>query len=373
MLEKRLDDSRNILTINLKNISENWIYLKSKINQNCICGAVIKANAYGLGAKTISKTLKELGCNNFLVATLEEGVNLRKAIGNKPNIIVMHEHINRNENEFLNYNLIPTLNTIEQIKLWNAFLTNKNKKIESIIQVDTGMNRLGVSINQITSFIESSNSKSLINPLFLMTHLACASTPENELNKRQLIKFSNIFNKFKRQFPSTKGTIANSAGILLGHDWHFDMVRTGAALYGINPIPKETNPLKQAVNLRARILQIRQVDSKETVGYGATIEISKNTKLATVSLGYANGFHRSLSNIGKAHINGIEIKVAGIVSMDLITFDVSNVPEGILEKYEWVDIISPIHTLDELAYEASTISYELLTALGANIKKEYVT
>ena len=373
MLEKRLGETRNILTINLKSISENWIYLKSRISRNCICGAVVKANAYGLGAKTISKKLYESGCNDFLVATLEEGANLREALGNKSNIIVMHEHINRNENEFLNYNLIPTLNTFEQIKLWNTFLRKKNKRIESIIQVDTGMSRLGVSINEITSFIESSNSRSIINPLFLMSHLACAGTPENELNKRQLKKFSSVLHKFKKRFPSTKGTIANSAGILLGHDWHFDMVRTGAALYGINPVPKEKNSLKQAVELRARILQIRQVDSKESVGYGATIEVNKNAKLATVSLGYANGFHRSLSNIGKAHINGIEIKIAGILSMDLITFDVSNVPEDILEKYEWVDIISPIHTVDELAYEASTISYELLTALGANIKKEYTT
>ncbi|MAI06620.1 MAG: alanine racemase [Alphaproteobacteria bacterium TMED87] len=373
MLTESITKNKSKLTINLDAIVDNWLFLKSKLGKNCICAPVVKANAYGLGAKMVAKVLSLSGCSVFLVATLEEGVRLRKDLAKDFRIIVMHDHFFENEDHFLNYNLTPVLNTSKDMSAWYQFQKIKNKEFNAIIQIDTGMNRLGLSIKEFELLIENNQGLNKKNFLYIMSHLSCANRPNDPENKLQLQKFVKLIKALEIKSHRPKATLANSSGIFLGPEWHFDMVRPGAALYGINPIPEKKNMLKQVINLKTRILQIRDVNFDETVGYGASFRFDKKGKVAIVALGYANGLLRSLSKSGKAHINGIEIKLAGKVSMDLATFDVSNVPDLILQNCDWVDIISDKHEIDDLANEADTIAYELFTSLGSSVKKEYIS
>ncbi|MEE2705006.1 MAG: alanine racemase [Pseudomonadota bacterium] len=373
MLTKSIAKKKNELTINLDAIIDNWLFLKSQLIKNCICAPVVKADAYGLGAKEVSQALYSFGCSVFHVASLEEGIRLRKDLAKNVRIIVMHDHFFENEEYFLNYNLTPVLNTHKDTSAWDKFQKIKNQKINAIIQIDTGMNRLGLSIKEFQLLIENNEDLIKNNILYIMSHLSCAYQVNNTKNRLQLQRFTKLIKALEIKSLKLKATLANSSGIFLGPEWHFDMVRPGAALYGINPIPEKKNVLKQVITLRTRILQIRDVNVNETIGYGGNFKFNKKGKVAIVALGYAEGLLRSLSKSGKAHINDIEIKVAGKISMDLATFDVSNVPEKILQKCDWIDIISDKQEIDDIAGQANTISYELLTSLGSRVKKEYIS
>lgn len=366
------DHAGAILTIDLAAITENWRILNRKLRPGCDCGAVVKADAYGLGAPNIAAALAGAGCKTFYVAHLGEGVELRKVLGRAPRIIVMHGANPGLEGEVFKHGLIPVLSTPDQIAAWRTFASNSDVLQETIIQVDTGMNRLGLSDKEFTDHLNDPDCFQGLTPLGLMSHLACAGTPEHPLNKAQLERFTSALSAFRTKFPDAKGTLSNSSGIFLGEAWHHDYARPGAALYGLNPQPGNKNPMLPVARLQAKILQIRRVDSTETVGYGATFQAADGMKLATVSVGYADGFLRSLSNTGTALLDGFPIRVAGIVSMDLLTFDVSNVPDSSLRPDAMIDILSQEHTADDLADNANTIGYEILTGLGQRYARRYL-
>lgn len=361
-----------VLTIDLAAICENWRLLKRMLRSGCDCGAVVKADAYGLGADRVAVALAGAGCETFYVAHLDEGIALRKTLGRSPRIIVMHGTNSGFEAEIFGHGLIPVLSTPEQILSWRTFAADADVLQETIIQVDTGMNRLGLTAQEFADHMDNPDGFQGLTPLALMSHLACARTAEHPLNITQLDRFTSALSTFRTKFPDAKGSLANSSGLFLGGAWHTDFARPGAALYGIAPQEGSNNPMLPVVRLQARILQVRRVDSTESVGYGATFHAGDGAKLAIVSIGYADGFHRSLSNAGSARLDDIPVTVAGIVSMDLLTFDVSSVPDSVAVPGAMIDVISTAHGVDDIATEAGTIGYEILTSLGHRYARRYL-
>lgn len=366
------DRAGAVLTIDLAALVENWRILKRKLNPSCDCGAVVKADAYGLGAANVAVALAGAGCKTFYVAHVEEGLSLRKVLGQDPRIIVMHGPAPGTESDIARHGLIPVLSTPDQILRWRTFAHQADVLQETIIQIDTGMNRLGLSANEFTNHLNDPDGFQGLTPLALMSHLACAGTADHDMNRAQQEQFASSLSAFRTKFPDAKGSLCNSSGIFLGPPWHYDFARPGAALYGLNPQPDGPNPMLPVVRLQAKILQVHRVDSTQTVGYGATFRAADGSKLATVSVGYADGFSRSLSNKGQAVLDGITVPVVGIVSMDLMTFDISNVPDSSAVPGAMIDILYKDHTADDLASEGGTIGYEVLTSLGNRYARRYL-
>ena len=207
---------------------------------------------------------------------------------------------------------------------------------------------------------------------YVMTHMACADEPAHPLNAAQLARFRAALAAVRGAAPGVKGSLAASSAIFLGPDYHFGLVRPGAALYGVNPTPGTPNPMRQAVRLEGRVLQVRHVDSGERVGYGATRRCDRPSKIATVATGYADGYLRALSNRGVARIAGHEIPMIGRVSMDLLTFDVTDLPEGLVYPGGLVELLGDGYTPDDAARDAGTIGYEILTSLGGRYARRYI-
>lgn len=339
------------LYISLAALAANYRILKEKTAAEV--AAVVKANAYGLGVEPIVGTLAEAGCERFFVATLEEGAEARACLPGKE-IFVLNGLGRAEEAEFIRLGLIPVINTPEQASRWEG---------ECVVQVDTGMTRLGISAADLEKI-----DFSRLRVKFVMSHLACADTPEHPQNKTQL----NNFKKALGFFPGVPASLAASAGVFLGADYHFNLARCGIALYGGNPLPGGSNPMRSAVRLTAPIIQIRRVDSKTAVGYGATREVEGGTVIATIAAGYADGMLRGLGNRGKCFVAGREASFLGRVSMDLITADVTGVPEGLLAEGVEAELIGESYTISDMARDAGTIDYEIITRLGSRFKRHYV-
>ena len=359
-----------LLTIDLAALAENWRILSKKTSADC--GAVVKADAYGLGLEPVVRTLLDAGCKTFYVSHLDEGAEVRSLTGPGPRIVVMHGPNPNTERDFLNYRLIPVLNTPDQITRWRGFIEAADELAETFVQVDTGMGRLGLTPKEFEAHLADPMALSGLLALGLMSHLACASEPDHPLNKQQLEAFGSALLGFQRKYPDAKGTLANSSGLFLGPSWHYNMARPGAALYGLNPTPGKPNPMIPVVRLKAKILQVRRIDTSQSVGYGATHQAPDGARIATISAGYADGLLRSLSNCGHGLLDEIKVPAAGRVSMDLMTFDVSNVSDSSAQPGAMIDLVGPHWTADDLAAEAGTIGYEILTAMGSRYHRQYL-
>jgi alanine racemase len=366
------DRAGAVLTVDLAAIVENWRILKKRARSGCDVGAVVKADAYGLGLEQVAHALKLAGCQTYYVAHLDGAIALRQVLGPGPRIANLNGPNRGTERDHVAHRIMPVLSTPEQIKTWCAYATKEEVLLESIVQVDTGMNRLGLSAREFDAHLADPDRFLGLHPQMFMSHLACADEPAHAMNKQQLERFRTMLGAFRTRFPDAKASLANSSGIFLGTDWHFDYARPGAALYGVNPTPGQANPMLPVVNLKARIIQVRRVDTPGHVGYGAAAPVREGAKLATVSMGYADGYLRSLSASGVAVLDGIKVPVMGRVSMDLITFDVSNVPESAAQPGNFIDILSHVVTVDDVARAAGTIGYEILTALGHRFHRRYL-
>ena len=322
---------------------------------------MIKADAYGLGLEQVGRALHAAGCKRFFVARLDEGIALREALGGSADIYVLDGLASPEVADACEAGqLIPVLNTPEDIALWTARARNAGAARRAILAVDTGMARLGLTPAEARSLKEDSLRGLDID--FVMSHLACADEPDHPMNERQRL----LFDELRGTLPATPASFANSAGIFLGPAYRYQLTRPGAAVFGIG------NKTRQVVRLKARILQVRVVESDTTVGYDATRRVPKGTRLATVAAGYADGYLRSLSNRGHGYLDGARVPVAGVVSMDLATFDVSKVPEAAARPGAHIDLICDRYTVDDLAEEAGTIGYEILTALGRRYERRYL-
>jgi len=338
-----------ILTIDLKAIQSNYLRLKKELGGKD-CAAVVKADAYGLGIEPVSKALWDAGASTFFVALPDEGVELRHILPDADIHILGGLFVDA-ENTYIEHNLIPVLNSLEQIKRWQ----NRGR---CDVQFDTGMTRLGIALSDMDQVPRDLNTD------VLMTHFACADDPSHDLNGFQINGFSTAVKKI----PHKRASLANSSGIFLSTDTHHDLGRPGCALYGINPTPGKTNPMTNPVRLQGKIVQLHDIDTQQAVGYGATHKLKAGQKLATIALGYADGYLRSLSSQGVIYIDDQPAPVAGRVSMDVISIDVTKIDcaEGQL-----VDVIGPHNPPDDLAEKAGTIGYEILTSLGGRYKRVY--
>ena len=354
-----------VLTIDVGAICDNWKAIKRRIGR-AECGAVVKANAYGLGAERIAPALYRAGCRHFFVAHLDEAIALRPTIGRDAAAYVLHGPLPRTEAAFVEYGVIPVLNSLAQVTAWQALARRLDRTLPALLQVDTGMARLGVSQDDLDTLSEG-NALDGINVLFLMSHLVSAEDPSCDINRLQLERFIDA----RSRFPHARATLANSSGIFLGDDYHFDLVRPGAALYGIAPTTARDNPMRAVIRLQAKVIQLRMIDAGTSVGYGHHWTAHRRSSIATVAAGYADGYLRSSSNRGFVHIEGVRAPIVGTVSMDTLLVDVTDVPTPVHEG-RLVELADDAIGIDDLARAAGTIGYEVLTALGERYERNYI-
>ena len=364
-----------VLHIDLDAIAANYRNLRARLAA-ATCGAVVKADAYGLGAAKVAKALAGAGCRDFFVALIDEGVEIR-AVLPEATIYAFCGATAETAAALAEYRLIPALNDLGQIEAYSAYARTPaseaaggggSGRLAAMIHIDTGMTRLGLEAPDVAALAEKPERLAGIEVKYVMSHLASAEEPANPMNARQLA----AFNDARAQLGNdTRASFANSSGIFLGPDYHFDLARPGAALYGIAPQAGIPNPMTQVVRLQGKILQVRDVDSPMTVGYGAAHRVRAKGRIATVGVGYADGYFRALGNRGHAYIGETRVPVVGRVSMDLITLDVSKAPPDQAVPGGFVDLISDRHPVDALAKEAGTIGYEILTALGRRHHRIY--
>jgi alanine racemase len=365
MTGNRADRAGAILEVDLAGIAANWRLLARRVAP-AGCAAVVKADAYGLGAARVAPALAAAGCRRFFVATIEEGIALRGLLPESAEIAVLNGLLPGSAGDFAEFRLIPVLNDPGQIAEWRFAAARQGEGL-AILHLDTGMARLGLTTREFDGLADDLCQSDPIRWRALISHLACSDEPQHPLNDLQLARFAAA----RRRLPVLPASLAASFGIFLGPGFHFDFVRPGAALYGVNPQPGCPNPMHQIVRLRARILQIREVDRGQTVGYGAAHVMDAPGRLATVPVGYADGWLRSLSHRGSGRIADKRVPLLGRVSMDLVVFDVSGVDPAFARPGDLIDLLAEDYGLDAVAADAGTIGYEILTALGRRYHRVY--
>lgn len=355
-----------LLTIDLGAVCDNWRTLRSHL-KGAACGAVVKADAYGLGALKVAPALYRAGCRHFFVAHLTEGMALRAVLAADAMIYVLHGAHPGAERELVAHQLTPVLNSVAQLSAWREMARDLNQALPGVLQVDTGMARLGLSSEDFYRVTTDPVALQGIELKFVMSHLVSAEEPDNAINTAQRALFESAL----RCLPGVKASLANSSGIFLGGDYHFDLVRPGAALYGVAPVPGQANPLRQVVRLQGKVIQTRRVAAGTGVGYSHTWTASRPSRVATVAVGYADGYLRSLSNRGELFFEGLRLPLVGNVSMDTITVDVTEVPPSQLQDGALIDLMDPLNGVDAVAARAHTIGYEILTSLGHRYARSY--
>ncbi len=362
-------ESGGILTIDLAAIEENWRAL-SRRALPAECSAVIKADGYGCGLDPVALRLARAGCKTFFVADLAEARRLRAGLP-ETTIYVLGSLLPGTAASYGEINARPVIGSLVELAEWDAFCSTQGWRGGAALHVDTGMNRLGISVNEAAALAPRIRAENHGISL-LMSHLVAAEQPQNPLNARQIALFREV-RLLYRGIPSS---LANSSGIFLGASAHCDLVRPGAALYGINPTPGRSNPMRSAIRLDAHIVQVRNVAKGETVGYGATWTARHASRIAVVAVGYADGFPRAASSSDKAPgadaiVAGKRCALAGRISMDLMAIDISGLPENAARRGDLATLIGDEITLDDLAAKAGTIGYEVLTHLGQRYHRVY--
>jgi alanine racemase len=358
-----------ILTVDLDAVVANWRKLE-KTAVPAECAAVIKADAYGCGVEPVARALAGAGCKTFFVATLDEARVARDALPSAE-IYVLDGFFQNCGDAFAKLNCRPVIGDLNELAEWDVFCRRSGWSGGAAIHIDTGMNRLGLTLVEANGIVPRINAGDHGITL-VMSHLACAESLNHPLNAKQVATFREIASNFS----GVPASLSNSSGIYLGSQFQFDMVRPGAALYGINPTPEADNPMQPVVDLKARIVQLRTVERGDSVGYGGTWTARRPTKLAIVSAGYADGYFRAASaNDGtrgaEVVIAGKRCPVAGRVSMDLMAIDITDLPDKTARRGHMVTLIGEGITVDELAHHFGTIGYEVLTSLGKRYARIY--
>jgi alanine racemase len=365
-----LTTANGVLTVNLDAIVANWRRLE-KTAVPAECAGVIKADAYGCGTAPVARALAGAGCKTFFVATLDEARAARAVLPSAAAIYVLSGFFQNTGEAFAKIDARPVIGDLNELAEWDVFCRRSGWAGGAAIHIDTGMNRLGMTVAEaqgiIPRIIAGNHGITLV-----MSHLACAETLHHPLNAKQLASFREIASLFS----GVPASLSNSSGVFLGAPFQFDVVRPGAALYGVNPTPEADNPMQQVVDLKARIVQVRNVERGESVGYGGTWTARRPTRLAIVSAGYADGYFRAgSSNDGtrgaEVVVAGKRCPVAGRISMDLIAVDITDLPHNAARRGHMATLIGEGITVDELAHHFGTIGYEVLTSLGPRYARVY--
>ncbi|MCP4936874.1 MAG: alanine racemase [bacterium] len=363
--------STALLTIDLAAIGENYMRL-CELAKGAQCASVVKADAYGLGAAHVVPVLYDLGCRTFFVATVREGIALR-ASHSDIRIYILDGLFKGTGPLFVEHELSPVLGSLAMLEHWAAFCALRDQKHPAALHLDTGMNRLGLGPGEIIDLV--AHQSSILNEVnidLVMSHLACADEPEHASNQKQLTQFLTHMNNL----PAIPASLANSAGIFLGPSYALDLVRPGIALYGGQPNIDDTSAMRPVVTLTTHIAQLRTVEKGGSIGYGGAYVAKRHTRLATLPVGYADGYHRMLGSSNdrrgaSTYIGGHEAPLLGRVSMDLITIDVTDIPAELAIVGAEVELLGAHVLIDDLAKIAGTIGYEILTSLGARYERHY--
>ncbi len=357
------DSACAILSIDLNALENNFKILQKKAGNAEVAG-VVKADAYGLGAAKVASVLKELGCSFWFVANMEEGLALRKLLGKTGEIAILAGCPKGQEEEFKTYDLIPVLNSLIDIEDWCS-----QSSLPAILHFDTGINRLGLGIDETRTLLFFRNTLKSIKIRMVMSYFACADSAIHPFTEQQYQRISDIAD----QFPDTTKSLANSAGLFADDNYIFDLVRPGYALYGGNPACAPENPMNPVVRLQARVLQTRRVNKGESTGYGASHVFGEEREIATLSIGYADGFFRCLGNNARVFWKGHACPVIGRVSMDLSVVDITDIPTDKPEPGDYMEVLNSCQSIENLADNAGTIGYEILTSLGNRYERRYIT
>jgi alanine racemase len=351
------------LIVDLGAIRANYRLLCRRLGVTA-CAAVVKADAYGLGAAAVAPALALEGCRQFFVAHVDEALALRPLLA-EADIFVLNGLPAGAEPECARHRVTPVLNSRAQVDAWAAHARRLHRALPAAIQVDSGMSRLGLGEAELDALAARPGTLDGIGLRLVMSHLACAERQDDLMNREQLRRFEAA----RARLPKAPASLANSSGIFLGSDFHFDLARPGAALYGLAPVAGEPNPLQPVVRLRGRIVQVREVAAGAAVGYGASWRAAGRRRIAAAAVGYADGYFRSLSGRATAFAGDAPVPLVGIVSMDTATFDVTDAPAAV--EGGFLELIGPRNPVDALAAQAGTIGYEILTSLGHRYARAY--
>ena len=366
------------LQINLEAIIANWRYLDSLSSATTKTAAMVKANGYGLGAKEVAAALAGAGCNAFFVANLGEAIDLRQHLDadgyKRLHIMTLHGCHPDQLDDFATFRITPVLNDLEQLTRWRVFSQQRPNtgpqagpdRLPAMLHIDTGMTRLGFDADQTDWLIQNKTALDGIDCRYIMSHLVSAEITGDPNNAAQLA----AFNALRNWFPGMPASLANSAGSMRSPDFHFQLTRPGIALYGAHPADHPTNKLAPTVSWQARIVQVRSAKAGDRVGYGGTHQLDRNSTIATIGVGYADGYNRKLGGKARVLIGTQTAPVIGRVSMDSITVDVTDIDSMHLRPGT-VKLLYDGYDLSQMAGDAETISYEILTKLGTRLKRHY--
>jgi alanine racemase len=353
-----------VLRIDLDALADNYRLIQRQVAPAQVAG-VVKANGYGLGARAVADALIHAGCRHLFVAHYVEAARLKPDLPGDVSLYVLNGLQPGAEFECMALEAIPVLNSLDQLARWSDMARAHDRSLPAVLQVDSGMARLGLSEDEVDRLVAQPSRLSGVELRLIMSHLACADEGDNPFNARQFATFGRI----SRHFPGIARSLDNSGGSFLEHG-HLDLVRAGIGLYGGAPC-HGGNPMQAVVSLEAHITQLRMLPAGAALGYGLTHRCERPSHIATIPVGYADGWPRHLSNRGSAFINGIRVPIVGRVSMDSIMLDVTAVPDALLYPGAPVELLGRHQTIDQVAADAGTISYEILTQLGRRYARDY--
>ena len=361
--------------VDLEQLRRNWQWLNANTNPYCQTASVVKADGYGHGIEPIATSLFEAGCRIFCVARLEEALQLRSILtqqgsGNDIAEVICFDGLQKEDIEcYPSYRITPALKQISEIETAANYAIMSGVKFPVWIQLDTGMNRLGISEIELNSPFQQKllDNLSRLEVKVVMSHLSSSDTPTHEANNKQ----RNTFEKMSKQISSAPLSLSASHGLLISQEFHYDITRPGIALYGYQDNPNTFFNCKPILKWMAPILQIRNISRGEQIGYGADFTATRSMQVATIGAGYGDGYRRSLSQFGKVDVGGHICRLVGRVSMDSLVIDISDVPEAKLVQVSQVCLLGEHYDAKAMAADLSTISYEILTNLGSRPERIY--
>ncbi|RDJ13649.1 alanine racemase [Rhizobium grahamii] len=364
------------LTVDLTALTENWKDMARRSGK-ARAAAVVKADAYGTGIEDAGEALFMAGARDFFVATVDEGVTLRPYAPDA-RIFVLSGVWPGTERRLFENDLVPVISSEEQLAFWMAVLADYGD-YPCALNVDTGFNRLGLSMYEAMALADDVSRPASFAPVLVMSHLACSDDHYSDMNRQQLESFRQV----SAAYEGIDSSLAASGGIFLGSDYHFDLTRPGIALYGGEAVNDMANPMRPVVTAEARVIQVRSAKAGESVGYGRALQLTRDSKLAVVSAGYADGYLRSQSSGGvplrqtvpqggHGFVAGRKVPVAGRITMDLTIFDVTDLPENAVRAGDYVELFGKNVLVDDVARSAGTIGYEILTSIGLRHERRYL-
>ncbi|ALE02921.1 alanine racemase [Bartonella ancashensis] len=356
-----------VATIDIGAIVANYKTLAQRVAP-IECAAVIKANAYGMGAEKVAPALYQVGCRIFFVAQINEALQLKNILPPNTILAILNDFPPQTEEWVAQAGIVPVLNSWQTIERWQTLCQKKKQRFPAIIQIDTNMNRLGLNQEELHLLIKRPLIFEKATIKYIISHLSSGDNVAHPSNNNQLAVMQNLLT----QLPPCKASLANSGGIFLDSAFHFDLVRPGITLYGINPHDKHQTFLKPVLKLEAQVIQSRFVDSGASVGYGGSFVTNRPSILTTIAIGYADGWPYSLSNRGSVYFKEHRLPIVGKVSMDSTIVDATDLEHKKPERGDWVELIGRHQRIEDIAVDANTIPYEILTSLGARCKRIYI-